>query len=54
MPIPHPTSSTLEPMWGRKQLEDVGLVPPGLAHRLEIVGGVLFLGLGESVVDVHI
>ena len=37
-----------------QQLEDVGLVPLRLAHRLEVVGGVLLLGLREPVVDVHV
>ena len=37
-----------------QQLENVRLVPLRLAHRLEVVGGVLLLGLGEPVVDVHV
>jgi hypothetical protein len=35
------------------QLKEVGLVPMRLAHRLEVVGGVLLLGLIKPVVDVH-
>ena len=35
------------------QAENVTLVPDRLAHRLEVVGRVLLLCLGESVVDVH-
>ena len=52
--MPQPTSSTREPMCGPQQLEDVRLVPLRLAHRFEVVGGVLLLGLGEPVVDVHV
>ena len=37
-----------------QQLEYVRLVPLRLAHRFEVVGGVLLLGLGEPVVDVHV
>jgi hypothetical protein len=33
--------------------EDMGLIPARLAHRLEVVGGVLLLRLCESAVDVH-
>src|SRR5262249_45936675 len=35
------------------QVEDVRLIIPRLAHRLEVVGGVALLGLGGAVVDVH-
>ena len=37
-----------------EQLEDVRLVARRLAHRFEVVGGVLLLRLGEPVVDVHV
>jgi hypothetical protein len=37
-----------------QELKDVLLVPLRLAHGLEVVGGVLELGLREPEVDVHV
>ena len=52
VPMPQPTSSTRRPTCGLKSWKRCCGVPLGLAHRFQVVGGVLLGGLRQSAIGI--